>query len=227
MKLKLRETLALSLLSLSVATPALADHQYQDQARVLSVTPQMERVNNPVQECRTEYVRETVYENRSRSNTGAIVGGVTGGLLGSTIGKGNGKVVAAVLGAGVGAVVGDRVDNDRRYDNRQNSRVVTRPVESCVAVDRWSNVTTGFVVDYEYNGRRYSTVTQQDPGRFIPVNVEVRPGGYVTQVNYSQGVMRGDRDDRDDRNDRNYRNDRGYRDHDYNDRNNDKQRRYW
>jgi len=37
------------------ATPAMADDQYTDTARVLSVTPQTERVNVPRQECRTEY----------------------------------------------------------------------------------------------------------------------------------------------------------------------------
>jgi uncharacterized protein YcfJ len=188
----MRQTILLGLVAATVSVPAFANHEYEDRARVLSVTPQVQRVNSPSQECRTDYVRESVYESPQRSNTGAIIGGVAGGLLGSTVGRGNGRVAAAVLGAGVGAIVGDRVDNDRRYVGRE--RVVTRPVESCVTVDHWSNVTTGYLVNYEYNGRQYSTVTDYDPGRFIAVNVAVRPGGYVTDVRYDS--ERWDADDR-------------------------------
>ncbi len=191
----MRQTLLLGLIAATVSLPALASHDdaYEDRARVISVAPQFERVNTPRQECRTEYVRESYYENRDRSNGGAIIGGVSGGLLGSIIGRGNGRVAAAAVGAGIGAIVGDRVDNDRGY-NRGRERVETRPVERCVTVDNWSQVPAGYLVNYEYNGRQYSTVTNQDPGRFIPVNVQVRPNGYVTDVSYNQG-----RDDDDDR----------------------------
>jgi uncharacterized protein YcfJ len=182
MSIKVRQTLLLGLVAATVSLPALADDQYQDRARVLSVTPQIQRVNTPTQECRTEYVRESVYENRNRSNTGAIIGGVAGGLLGSTVGRGNGRVATAAIGAGLGAIVGDRYDNDRRYDGRE--RVVMRPVDRCVTVDHWADVTTGYLVSYEYNGRQYSTVTDRDPGRFITVNVAVRQSGYVSDVEY-------------------------------------------
>ena len=187
----MKKALVVGLALISTSVSALASHgdNYEDQARVISVTPQFERVNTPSQECRTEYQRESYYEPRERSLGGAIIGGVAGGLLGHTIGRGNGKVAAAAVGAGVGAIVGDRVDNDGRRGGYQ--RVVERPVESCVTVDHWSQVPAGYLVDYEYNGRRYSTVTEQDPGRFIPVHVEVRPSGYVSDV-----VYRPDRDDR-------------------------------
>jgi uncharacterized protein YcfJ len=196
----------LTLISTSVSAFASHDDNYQDQGRVISVTQQFERVNTPSQECRTEYVRESVYEPRERSFGGAIIGGVTGGLLGSTIGRGKGRVAAAAVGAGIGAIVGDRVDNNRRGGYE---RVETRPVESCVTVDNWHQVPAGYLVNYEYNGRQYTTVTQQDPGRFIPVNVQVRPGGYVTNVSYN------DRDDdRWERGER--RHGRGHRKHDRN-----------
>ena len=192
----MRQTLLIGLIAATVSVPALAGHDdaYEDRARVISVAPQFERVNQPRQECRTEYVRESYYETPQRSVGGAIIGGVTGGLLGSTIGRGNGRVAAAAVGAGIGAIVGDRYDNDRGYNRGGRERVETRPVESCVTVDNWSQVPAGYLVNYEYNGRQYSTVTNQDPGRFIPVNVQVRPNGYVTNVSYSQG-----RDDDDDR----------------------------
>jgi uncharacterized protein YcfJ len=185
-RFKMRNTLLLGLIAATVSMPVLADDNYEDRARVISVTPQLQRVNNPRQECRTEYVRESYYEQRDRSNGGAIIGGVSGGLLGSIVGRGNGRVAAAAVGAGIGAIVGDRMDNDRG-GNRGRERVESRPVERCVTVDNWSQVPAGYLVNYEYNGRQYSTVTDRDPGRFIPVNVEVRSNGYVSDVSYSNG----------------------------------------
>lgn len=181
----MRQTLLIGLIAATISVPALAGHDdnYEDRARVISVTPQMERVNTPRQECRTEYVRESYYEPRERSNTGAIIGGLSGGLIGSRFGGGSGRIATAALGAGLGAIVGDRYQNNHRDAGRE--RVESRPVERCVSVDNWNQVPAGYLVNYEYNGRQYSTVTNEDPGRFIPVQVQVRPNGYVTQVNYN------------------------------------------
>ena len=193
----MRQTILFGLIAATVSLPVLAnDDNYEDRARVISVAPQFERVNQPRQECRTEYVRESYYEAPQRSLGGAVIGGVAGGLLGSTIGRGNGRVAAAAVGAGVGAIVGDRVDNNRQGYGRE--RVATRPVESCVTVDNWHQVPAGYLVNYEYNGRQYSTVTERDPGRYIPVQVGVRPNGYVTNVIYSEQRWNDDDDDDDD-----------------------------
>jgi uncharacterized protein YcfJ len=99
--------------------------------------------------------------------------------------------------------VGDRYDNNGRDYGLE--RVENRPVERCVTVDNWNQVPAGYLVNYEYNGRQYSTVTNQDPGRFIPVQVQVRPNGYVSQVNY-----------RDDDDDRGWKRGRGHRNHERN-----------
>ncbi len=179
----MKKVLLVGLVLASTSVTAFADDDYDDRARVLSVTPQFERVNTPRQECRTEIQRESYYEPRERSLGGPIIGGVAGGLLGSTIGRGNGRVAAAAVGAGIGAIVGDRIDNNGRRGGYE--RVAERPVERCVTVDNWSQVPAGYLVNYEYNGRQYSTVTQNDPGRFIPVSVQVRPSGYVTNVSYN------------------------------------------
>ena len=205
----MRSKLLLGLMTATVVLPALintayADDNYDDRARVISVTPQLQRVNNPRQECRTEYVRESYYENRDRSNTGAIIGGLTGGLVGSRFGGGNGRIATAALGAGLGAIVGDRYDNNGR-DSRGRERVESRPVERCVNVDNWQNVPAGYLVNYEYNGRQYSTVTDNDPGRFIPVSVQLRSNGRVSQVSYN--------DDDYDRHDDNHGKHRGWKKH--------------
>jgi uncharacterized protein YcfJ len=179
---KLNQALLLCLMFTGASMTASAGHdRYEDRARVTSVTPQVERINTPVQECRTEYVRESYYEDARPSNGGAIIGTIAGGLIGSRFGGGNGRLITTAVGAGLGAVIGDRHDN--RYSARRE-HVAERPVERCVTVDRWETVTTGYLVDYKYNGRHYTTVTQERPGKFIPVNVSVRPSGYVTNVEY-------------------------------------------
>ena len=167
-----------ALMAAGLSLPAMANDQYYDTARVISVTPQLERVNTPQQSCQTEYIREGY--TSPRSPAGAIIGGIAGGLLGSTIGRGNGRIAAAAVGAGVGAVVGDRIGNN------QDTNYTDRPIERCVSVDNWQTVNRGYLVTYRYNGRDYQTVTDTDPGDTIRVNVAVNVG---EPVRYSQPVI--------------------------------------
>jgi len=172
-----------ALMAASLSLPVMADEQYYDSARVVAVAPQTERVNSPRQECHTEYVRESV--NNDRSPMGAIIGGVAGAIIGSQVGRGNGRVAAGAVGAGVGAVVGDRIGND------QPTGYATRPVESCYTVDNWQTVSRGYLVTYRYNGRDYSTVMDNDPGASIRVRVDVAPGyGYrEDRISYLEPVL--------------------------------------
>ena len=188
-----------ALFAAAFASPAMATDQYNDMARVISATPQVERVNVPRQECRTEYQQQSYSRGGNNNIAGALIGGVAGGLLGNTVGRGNGRVAAAAVGAGVGALVGNNIANNNNY--RHGTRTV--PVESCYQVDNWQSVTTGYLVTYEYNGRNYTTVTNNHPGRYIDVNVAVAPQRQaVTQIDY------------DDRYDDNSRwDDDGYRKH--------------
>lgn len=175
-----------ALMAATISLPAMADDEYYDTARVISVAPQTERVNYPGQECHTEYVRES-YSSNDRSPLGAIIGGVAGGLLGSQVGKGNGRVAGAAVGAGVGAVVGDRIGNSQAT---YGTRTVDRPVERCVSVDNWQTVTRGYLVTYRYNGRNYSTMMDNDPGDNIRVRVAIGPGhGYRTdRISYLEPI---------------------------------------
>lgn len=162
------------------SVPAMAEHEYFDEARVIAVTPQTERVNFPRQECHTEYVRESV---STRSPVGAIIGGIAGGLLGSQVGKGNGRVAGAAVGAGVGAVVGDRMSS------RENG-YTTRPVEHCTTVDHWQTVTNGYHVTYRYNGRDYTTFSETDPGDRIRIRVAVAPDNQREEHYYEPAIAR-------------------------------------
>lgn len=177
--------LAPVLMTAVYAAPAMADDRYIDTARVLSVTPQTQRVNVPRQECRTEYQQQSYSNAGERSITGAVIGGIAGGLLGNTVGRGNGRIAAAAVGAGVGAIAGDRIGNSG------NNVVSTRsvPVQSCYTVDNWQTVNSGYFVTYEYNGRTYNTVTSSRPGNYIDVNVAVAPNGrQVSQINFIEPV---------------------------------------
>jgi uncharacterized protein YcfJ len=167
-----------AVLAASFAMPAMAGHEYFDEARVIAVTPQTERVNYPREECHTEYVRESV---SSRSPVGAIIGGIAGGLLGSQVGKGSGRVAGAAVGAGVGAVVGDRMST-------RQTGYETRPVEHCRTVDHWKTVTSGYHVTYRYNGRNYTTFTDNDPGSTIRIKVAVSPDN-VRDVSYYEPAV--------------------------------------
>lgn len=179
-----------AVLTAMFAVPAMANDQYTDTARVLSATPQTERVNMPRQECRTEYQQQSYSNGSDHSIAGAVIGGIAGGLLGNTIGRGNGRVAAAAVGAGVGAIAGDRIGNSQ-YNNVVTSRSV--PVQNCYQVDNWQTVNSGYLVTYEYNGRTYSTVTDSYPGNYIDVNVAVAPGSRalpqrVSQISYIEPI---------------------------------------
>lgn len=187
---------------LFATTSAMAAHpddnnygNYQDYARVKNVTPEYQRVNTPQQDCRNEYIRDSGYDgyrgDRStsdRSYTGTVVGGVAGALLGSRFGKGKGSTAATAVGAIAGAVIGDKVaanggifaSNDSYRDRDHDYR--GREVQRCRTVDHYENRLTGYRVVYEYAGRSYTTVMQNQPGRQIPVQVSVVPvGGDVSR----------------------------------------------
>lgn len=156
------------------AGTAVQAADFEDYARVLSVTPQYEQVSSPRQECRTEYENVPRHSQRQeRSNGGAIIGGIAGGLLGSQVGNGNGRVAAAAAGALTGALVGDRMDNDNHRDGYTSYE--SRPVRQCRNVEQWDRRATGFAVTYEYHNRTYTTVMPYDPGNRLRLHVSLTP----------------------------------------------------
>jgi uncharacterized protein YcfJ len=139
---------------------------FEDYARVMSVTPQLEQVNYPQQDCHTEYVPA---QRQSRGMGGSIVGGLAGGIIGNQVGGGNGRTAATAAGAIAGAIVGDRMEN--------NNAPVTehQPVNRCRTVDNWQTRASGYAVTYEYRGHTYTSVMPYDPGERIRVRVSVTP----------------------------------------------------
>lgn len=154
--------------------------QYQDSARVSSVTPEYERVNRPRQECSSEYVPGATYRNEQADSghayTGTIVGGITGALLGSRLGKGRGNRAATAAGAIAGAVIGNQIQENGRHARRgEVYEEPDRELQRCRVVDHWDKRLAGYRVVYEYAGRSYTTLLPYDPGRQIPVRVSVTP----------------------------------------------------
>jgi uncharacterized protein YcfJ len=178
-------TSVFSLIAASASATAVAA-DYDDFAKVTNVTPQIEQINRPRQECKTEYVQvnrqvqtqQQQPRSGERSNGGAVVGGIAGAILGNQVGRGNGRTAATAAGAVIGAITGDRIDNG---SNSGNSQPVTetitseQPVQRCRAVDHWESRTTGYSVNYEYKGRSYNAILPYDPGTRLKVNISVTP----------------------------------------------------
>lgn len=140
---------------------------FEDFARVVNVTPQVEEVNQPRQECQTAYMQ--VETHRERGMGGSIVGGVAGGVIGNQVGGGNGRVVATAAGAIAGAIIGDRMQN------RDTDTVRQEPVQQCKTYDHWESRTTGYKVTYEYRGNTYTEIMPYDPGDRVRLQVSLTP----------------------------------------------------
>ncbi len=131
----------------------------QEMGRVLSATPITEQIAVPRQVC----TNDAVYTQQQPSGAGALLGAIAGGAVGNAIGHGGGRAAATALGLIGGAVLGNNVEGPRGgYQNVQN----------CYSQNYYENRAVGYNVVYEYAGRQYSTRTQNDPGAWIPLNVQ-------------------------------------------------------
>lgn len=167
-----RSVLAMVAAVAATAVSAAQAADFDDFARVLSVTPQLEQVNYPQQECRTEYV--PVQRQVQRGVGGSIVGGLAGGILGNQVGGGSGRTVATAAGAIAGAIVGDRLENNQAGAGA-GAVVEQQPVRQCRTIDNWQTRTNGYAVTYDYHGHTYTSVMPYDPGNRMRVRVSVMP----------------------------------------------------
>ncbi len=154
---------------------------YDDFAKVTNVTPQIEQINRPRQECHTEVVQVSRQvqtgqtTSAERGTGGAVIGGIAGAIIGSQIGRGNGRTAATAAGAIVGAISGDRLENSANGRPITETVVSDQPVQKCRMVDHWESRNIGYNVNYEYKGRAYSAQLPYDPGTRLKVNVTVTP----------------------------------------------------
>lgn len=171
----------------AAALPTLAE-SFGDRARVVSVVPITERIPVSREECWNDRVR--TYEERrvTRTDTGApigpgtVLGAIVGGVVGHQFGNSSGgRDRGTAAGAVVGGLIGNQVDRDQG-NVRPGERItevervpVDRSVERCRMVEEVREARVGFDVRYEYAGRQFETRMPQDPGRFVRVDVDVRP----------------------------------------------------
>ena len=143
---------------------------FQDRARVVNVEPIIEVVEIPEErrECWTEEVR---YDKRSDPNAGLIVGGIIGGVVGNQVGNGRGKDVATVAGTIIGAAVGQDVARNSQ------SRPQTRYEDHCRVVTEYyeEEEVVGYWVTMRYRGETFTRRMDEEPGKFVPVRVSLRP----------------------------------------------------
>lgn len=166
--MNIKTNVIVSLFCLGAASVSAAA-EFEDTARVLSATPQYEQINQPHQECRTEYV--PVQQQKQRGLAGVLIGGAAGGILGNQVGKGNGRTAATAIGAVTGAIVGDRIENSGNNESTTSEQAV----RNCRTVDRWETRANGYAVTYEYRGRQYTSVMPNDPGERLRLHVSLTP----------------------------------------------------
>lgn len=139
----------------------------QAKARVVDVDPvyHQVKVRTPHQECWDEPRR---YRNTD-SHTSTIAGAIVGGVIGNQFGKGSGKTAMTVAGTLLGGSIGrDYNSNDRYYSGYQEQCRVTHDTH-------YERQLKGYEVTYKYHGQRYTTFMNERPGKYIPVQVTVKP----------------------------------------------------
>ena len=126
-------------------------------------------------ECWNE--RRTVSGARPGKNrlAAGVLGGILGGVAGHQIGGGRGKDVATVAGAILGTTIGYNMGGRHRHGHHQEPTYYEQEV--CEKVDRpiTEERVKGYRVEYRYQGQTFVTHTDDHPGKWIRLNVNVTP----------------------------------------------------
>jgi uncharacterized protein YcfJ len=125
--------------------------------------------------------REQCSEQRVQTGSGGgvspaipLLAAIAGGALGSAVANGHHNQQA---GAAIGAVFGGAVGYDVARRNAQPRYVTYGTQEVCNVVQdtHEEERLSGYRVSYQYLGRTYTTITQQQPGATVRVRVDVTP----------------------------------------------------
>ncbi|MDH5785172.1 MAG: hypothetical protein OEZ16_06115 [Chromatiales bacterium] len=180
-----KTTLIVPLLASLIAAPAIAGHGHGHErghhkgkhhrhdsvvvmARVVRVQPIIDVVQLPQQrrECWNEQVTGTATHH---SNDGMLVGAILGGVIGHNIGHGSQRDVTRTAGTIIGATIGHQ--NDRHYQ-----QPVTYTEQRCSQHTDYvsEEQIRGYRVTYHYQGERYTTRMDHDPGSHVQIRVSHR-----------------------------------------------------
>jgi uncharacterized protein YcfJ len=196
-----KKFLAVAVLGLVCASPALADHNDRGRgrghayghyrqpvvvtyapavvsARVVAVEPLVRyvAVDRPRQQCWDEVVRQPVRPFGVAGQTAA--GSIIGAAIGRQFGSGNDRDALTVLGAVAGGAVAHR-----RAVVNEGYAARDVAVQRCEVVNErvTEAVNDGYLVTYRLEGERYTMRTDRHPGEFV--QIAARPVGY-RQVRY-------------------------------------------
>jgi len=178
-----------TVLGLGLSQVAFADHDRQGDdyyawARVVESRPiiSYEEVTTPEEHCRIVHRRgrhddhrDVVYRD-SRDDFGPrLIGSVIGGVIGHQLGGGKGKTAFTIAGALAGAEIASAGQRDAYARNeRARPRGPERECYTTYQTERVQYI-EGYDVTYEYLGRQFHKVTDEDPGDRIQVRVSVSP----------------------------------------------------
>ena len=128
-----------------------------------------------------------LYQGDRKNNVqGTLLGALVGGALGNQVGHGRGKKAATIVGAVAGAAIGNNIGNNNQvqdHEYRDNNSGVIRRCRTVISNDNGydnggydsGGGYGGYTVTYRYAGQIYQAITNQRPGRYIQVTVDVRP----------------------------------------------------
>ena len=148
---------------LSASSGTAADNGIK-YAKVISVDPVRESMNNPRQVCHDEVVSHTEPPKDQHRLVGTAIGAVAGGLLGNQIGGGRGNTLATVAGVVGGGYAGNRIEA-----SRQHGQVTSSVQRRCETVNNASSKIVGYDVRYVFNGVTRTVRMDHDPGDRVQV----------------------------------------------------------
>ena len=133
--------------------------QAQVYGNVISSTAIQKQVPVTKQVC----TEQQVVVQQPKSGAGTVMGGIAGGAVGNAVGKGDGNALATMIGIVGGAILGDKIEGDKPPR--------TQTVQNCSNQTIYETRITGYQVEYEYAGKRYSIEMPRDPGPTIALQV--------------------------------------------------------
>lgn len=134
--------------------------------RVLSATPNLDRISETRQQCHYETQQVPVTTAGSSGTGGAILGALAGGLLASQVGKGTGKHVAIAAGSATGAMIGKNM-----AEQPGSTNYVSQQIQVCRPLTQQREQVRDYTVRYEYQGQEYTVNLPQHPGQWLKLTV--------------------------------------------------------
>ena len=174
--MKTRLTFTLTLLTASAASlVSMNVSAVEILGRVMSSTPVVQQVAVPRQVCSGQ----TVTTEAPKSGAGFALGALAGGAAGNAIGNGSGRAVATFIGLVGGGMLGNQIEGS----NQQ-----TQNVQQCNTQTFFENRVSYYNVVYDYQGTLHTVQMQQDPGRYV--KLQMTPVGAVqNQQSYQERLV--------------------------------------